>query len=131
MKGMLQKIVLFIAVVTVMGHTILPHIHHNEISVAMHHLDEQPSGKHHHDEEGSRDQQHHLFSFAQLDENFVPANGYSKSFEIPFEYVATAIITFDADSCPVNSKTHFGWYREFPPPDSYSPNLFSRPPPGC
>ena len=121
MIKVLQKILLLVAVITVTGHSILPHFHHDEIPATInhHHEDEeQPAGKHHHDDDNTKDNQHSLFSFVQLDENFVPAKGQVKTFELPVEYLPV-VITFLSSKFSASTKTHYGWYREYPPPDDY------------
>jgi len=132
MKKGLQKIVLLLAVVTVMGHSILPHFHHNEppVTTQQHHQhDEQDSGKHHHEDDNDNDRQHHLFSFAQLDENFVPVNSQNNSFELPLTYLSAFLVTYLSDDFPVNIKTHFGCYKVFPPPEKYFSSSSLRGPP--
>ena len=129
-KG-LHKILLLIAVLTVTGHSILPHYHHEETQIAVqqhHHDEEQPAGQHHEDDT-SKDTQHSLFSFAQLDENFVPANSQNNSFELPLTYLSAFLVTYLSDDFPVNTKTHFGCYKVFPPPEKYFPSSSRRGPP--
>ncbi len=126
----MQKVVLLIAIITLVGHSILPHIHHDEIPVAIlqHHQDEQPSGHHPHDDDNNKqDNQHRLFSFAQLDENFVPVNGQAKNFELPLTYVPTLIVNYQPFS--INTKTHFSCYKVFSPPEKYFSSSFHRGPP--
>ena len=99
MKKVLQKILLLVAVITVAGHSILPHIHHDETQVAVqqhHHDDEQPAGQHHEDDT-SKDTQHSLFSFAQLDENFVPVISQNNSFELPLTYLSAFLVNYLID----------------------------------
>lgn len=118
---MLQKILLLIAVITVTGHDILPHLHHDEpaIIVNQHQNEEQqPAGKHHHDDDKNKNNHHGIFSFVQLDENFIPANGQAKTFELPVMYMPV-LITFLSNNFSASAKTHYGWYREYPPPDDY------------
>ena len=134
MKKGLQKILLLIAVITVTGHSILPHFHHDETPVAIqqhHQEEEQPAGHHHHDDnsDNTKDNQHGLFSFAQLDEDFIPANAQIKNFELPAEYLIALIVTYLSDNYPVNTKTQFGCYIEFPPPDKYFSSSSHRGPP--
>src|SRR5215207_3695904 len=112
-----QKIVLFVAVATIIGHTSLPHHHYDAIEVLIHHLD--------------HDDDHNLFSFAQLDEDFVPVKSQKVNFDLPILYLLTPAITYHSNQIKKQSKTHFGYYREFPPPDNYTFHLFSRPPPAC
>ncbi len=118
MQKCLQKILLFIAVITVAGHSIIPHFHHEA---------EQAVEKHHHDDK--EDDHHGIFSFAQLDENFVPAKLQISGLELPVIYLATPIISYHLEIIAGNSKIHFGYYREFPPPDSYLSKLPARAPP--
>jgi hypothetical protein len=129
MKKGLQKILLLVAVVTVIAHSTLPHHHHNETPVAtQHHDDEkQPSGLSHHDND--KDDHHGIFSFAQLDENFVPAASQNNSVELPLTYLNALIAICLTDNFPVNTKTHFGWYREYPPPDKHFSSSSHRGPP--
>lgn len=118
---MLQTILLLIAVATVIGHGILPHIHYDEtpaITNQHHHDEEQPAGKHHHHDDKNKDDQHNIFSFAQLDENFIPTKGQARTFELPVEYLHV-IIEFRSSKFSATTKIHYGWYREYPPPDNY------------
>ena len=126
-----QKILLLVAVITVTAHSIFPHIHLDDImTFAKDHHHEQPVDKHHHDDtDNSKDNQHNLFSLGQLDENFVPAKGETKNFQLPVEYIAAFIVTYLKDKFPVNTKTHFGWYNEYPPPEKYFSSSSLRGPP--
>lgn len=131
-KKILQKILLLFAVITVIGHNILPHIHHDEIPVAIqqhHHQDEEPAGHHPLDDDNTQDNQHRLFSFAQLDENFVPVNSQNNSFELPLTYLSAFLVIYLLDDFPVNTKTHFGCYKVFPLPEKYFPSSSLRGPP--
>lgn len=129
MKRVLQKILLIIAVVTVIAHSTLPHYHHDKITVAIHQQydEEQLSGLSHHDDD--KDDHHGLFSFAQLDENFVPVNSQTNSFELPFTFLPSLIAIYLSDNFPVNTKIHFSWYKEYPPPDKNFPPSSHRGPP--
>lgn len=132
MKKGLQKILLLFAVITVLGHSILPHFHHDEIPVAIqqHHHDEQPAGHHPLDDDNNtKDNQHGLFSFAQLDENFVPVNSQNNSFELPVTYLFALVDIYVSHNFPVITKTHFGCYKVFPPPEKYFPSSSHRGPP--
>jgi hypothetical protein len=115
-----HKILLFFAVVIVIGHGVLPHLHHDEISTII---------QHHHNDH--HDDHHNIFSFAQLDENFVPSQFSKVNIDLPILYLVTPVITYQIDQLKEQSKNHFGHYREFPPPGNHLSNLFSRPPPAC
>ncbi len=130
MKKGLQKILLLITVVTVIAHSVLPHHHHAEITVATqqhHDEEEQPAGLSHHADDET--EHHSIFSFAQLDENFVPVKSQNNSFELPLTYLPALIVTYLSDNFPFNTKTHFGWYKEYPPPDKNFPSSSHRGPP--
>lgn len=131
MIKVLQKIILVVAVITVTAHSIFPHFHLDEIIafVEDHHHHEQPGSHHHDDAENSKENQKSLFSFAQLDDDFIPANDQPKNVELPAEYLATFIVAYVSNRFPVNTKTQFGWYIEYPPPDNHCYNLPSRAPP--
>ena len=132
MEKWVHKILLCIVVAIILGHSFLPHHHHEKIESVVHqhqHNEEHGSESNHPDHEGNKEDEHNIFSFAQLDENFVPANGQTKNFELPVEYLAAFIVTYLSNSFPVNTKTHFGWYKEYPPPEDYRFNLPSRAPP--
>jgi hypothetical protein len=122
------------AVATIIGHNSMPHHHHTEIQLLTHHNDhhnEQGTEADHHDQEQNKEDHHNIFSFAQLDEDFVPPQFSKVNIDLPILYLLTSVITYQFNKLKEKSKTHFGYYREFPPPDNYSSNLFSRPPPAC
>lgn len=130
MKKVLQKILLLFAVVTVIAHSTQPHHHHDEIPVAVEqHNDEeeQQAGVTHHDDD--KDDHHSIFSFAQLDENFVPVNSQNNSFGLPITYLSALIVTYLSEDFPVNIKPHFGCYKVFPPPEKYFSSSSHRGPP--
>lgn len=131
MKKGLQKILLLIAVLTVTWHSLVPHHHHDETlrTVQQHHPDEEQLAGSHHEDDSSKGTQHSLFSFAQLDENFVPLNSQNNSFELPLTYLSAFLVTYLSDGFPVNTKTHFGCYKVFPPPEKYFPSSLHRGPP--
>jgi len=122
------------AVATIVGHNTLPHHHHELIEALAHHNDHhevEDTDTDHHDHEQNRKDHHNIFSFAQLDEDFVPSQFSKVSINLPILYLLTPVITNQVKQLKENSKSHFGYYREFPPPGNYSFNLFSRPPPAC
>lgn len=101
MKKVLQKILLLFAVVTVIAHGTLPHHHHDETPVAVEqHYDEeeQPAGVTHHDDD--KDDHHGIFSFAQLDENFVPVNSQNNSFELPVTFLLALVDIYVSHNFP-------------------------------
>ena len=132
MQRWLQKILLFIAVATIIGHSSLPHHHHAQIEAVPHyhdHEEDHEARNNHHDHDENKDEDHSLFSFAQLDENFVPAKFQDISIRIPIVYLLTPVITYHYNLFREKSKTHFGFYKEYPPPGNYLSQLPSRGPP--
>ena len=127
-----QKILLFLAVATVIGHSSLPHHHHEQIETVAHqdHRNEkQGTDTHHHDHDESKDKDHSIFSFAQLDDNFLPVKFQVISFELAIVYLLTSVITYSYNLFIEKSKTYFGFYKEYPPPGNYLSELPSRGPP--
>ena len=94
------------------------------------HHHEQSADKHHHDDnDNSSDDQHNLFSLAQLDETFVLLKSQNNSFDLPLTYLSAFLVTYLSDDFPVNTKTHFGCYKVFSPPEKYFPSSSHRGPP--
>jgi hypothetical protein len=132
MQKWLQKILLFIAVATIVGHSSLPHQHHADIEMVAyhdHHEKEQGTGSSYHDDDDSKDEEHSIFSFAQLDENFVPVKFQDMSIELPIIYLLSPLITYRYNLFREKSKTRFGSYKEYPPPGNCLSKLPSRGPP--
>ncbi len=132
MQKWLQKILLFVAVATIIGHSSLPHHHHEQIETVAHHDHQDEgleTGSHDKDHHESKDEEHSIFSFAQLDENFVPVKFQDVSIELPIIYLLTPVITYHYNLFRAKSKTHFGFYKEYPPPGNYLSQLPSRGPP--
>lgn len=128
----MQKIMLLVAVVTVIVHSIIPHIHHHEGIFITHQMhDEFIEEAYHHDDENGTDEQHSLLSFAQLDNNYIPANKLINNLEIPVEFIPVLTAIGFADHITVRTKTHFGWYKEYPPPDNKILTLSFRGPPAA
>lgn len=131
-KKWLYKILMLVAVATIVGHGSMPHHHHLNIQAVAHHhehlenLGLEPD--HHHHNQGKEDH-HNIFSFAQLDEDFVHSQFSKTNIDLPVLYLLTPIITFHLQEIKQQSKTQFGCYREFPPPGKFISSLFSRPPP--
>ncbi|TWI79011.1 hypothetical protein IQ13_3402 [Lacibacter cauensis] len=128
MKKALQKIFLFVAVMTVMGHHVLPHLHHDKISVDIYHahdqhlLEQQPL-------DNNEDNQHHVFSFSQLDENFVPASSQNKCADVPLTFLPAIMIVCLSTDLPTIVKPPFGSYKVYPPPEKYFSSSSRRGPP--
>ncbi|HCL06537.1 MAG TPA: hypothetical protein DHW64_11500 [Chitinophagaceae bacterium] len=134
MIKMLNRILLMIAVITVIGHSILPHVHHSDQQVSVHadhEHSEDPKEKHHHHESGDdSENEHSLFSFVQLDDSFIPSGkgtNVKQVSEITF-YIPVAL-TFSIESVVAESRVHVSRYSQHTPPDPYLLLLPSRGPP--
>jgi hypothetical protein len=123
---------MLVAVATVIGHNSMPHHHRTEIQLFTNYDDHHEGAEaDHHDQGQSKEDDHNIFSFAQLDEDFIPSQFSKVNIDLPILYLLTPVITCQIAQLKEQSKNHFGYYREFPPPGNYLSNLFSRPPPAC
>ena len=128
----MQKILLLLAVVTVIVHSIIPHIHHHDgIFITQQLHDGSTEEAYHHDDENGNDEEHSLLSFAQLDDNYIPANKLINNFELPVEFIPVLTVIGFTDHFTLRAKTHFGWYKEYPPPDNKIFTLSFRGPPAA
>ena len=132
MKKWLYKILMFIAVITVIGHNTIPHHHDNAThEVLAHHNEfhdeqgEEPD----HDHDEHTDHNHNIFSLVQLDKDFVKPQFDKVCIDLPVLYLATPFISFRFARLNCNSKNQYSIYEEFPPPPYHQSDLFSRPPP--
>ena len=124
-----QKIVLFVAVTTITGHNFLPHYHHEEMQLVSHHEETEKTNDHH-DHDQNTEHHHNIFSFAQLDEGFIPIKFQIVGFELPILYLLTPEISCQLKLITSTTKA-FSYYREYPPPENYFHDLPSRAPPAC
>ena len=133
MQRLMQKILLLAAVITVIGHSIFPHIHHNEETLISHeqHHDESAPSKHHHDGESSSANRHSVLSFPQLDDNYLAPNRLVKNFELPVEFIPVLTAIIFIENFSINTKVHFGWYKKYLPPDTQIRSLSFRGPPAA
>jgi hypothetical protein len=120
---------MLVALATVIGHASFPHHHHIEIHSSNHYSHSHDHNKNHHEHNHDSNEPHNIFSFSQLDENFLPKQFGKSIIELLVVYLVTPFITYQINSFKQNTKTHFGYYMEYPPPDNFLPDLFSRPPP--
>lgn len=128
-----KTIILLLAVLTVITHSILPHIHLEDIAGLVktahephHHHDNLNDHRHSNDED---EQPHNLFSFAQLDENFIPGKDQFKKFELPTELTYILLSPGITNQFVRHLMPPFGPEEEYPPPGVYAFNLPSRAPP--
>jgi hypothetical protein len=133
MRKWINNILLIVAVLTIVGHNSLPHHHHDIIdAIAIHdHHDSEKACDHDDDHEQKKESHQNIFSFAQMDEEFVPKQ-YNKTYiDQPALYLHIPVLTEKFEPVRLISQCCFGYYREFPPPGKYLFNRFSRPPPSC
>jgi hypothetical protein len=115
----------------VTGHSIFPHHHHEEkfVNSDQHHHEGVTPGNHHHADDTMPESKNNLFSFAELDEKFVPAKWQDLNINLPVLYLLTPLITYQLNLFRINSKNKFGYYKEYPPPCNLLTDLPSRAPP--
>ena len=113
---------MMIAIAIMLGHNFMPHHHDHDTAIPDYH------NEHHEDSEHDKDH-HNIFSFAQLDENFLPSHFGNVNIDLPIVYLLAPLIIYQLKQLEQQSKTHFGYYREYPPPDTYLSDLPLRAPP--
>jgi hypothetical protein len=128
MQRWLHKTLMLVAVATIIGHNCMPHHHHDEIPHLSHHDEEEKMNDH--DHERNTENHHNIFSFVQLDEDFIPAKFQIVGFELPVLYLLTPEISYQLKLITSTTKA-FNYYREYPPPENYFHDLPSRAPPAC
>ncbi len=110
-----HKIVVLLALLVVMGHSILPH-HHEEHAAIEHHHDNDPD--------------HNVFSFIQLDEAFIPSKtGCSANYDSHSPIFISQLNEFNFTLTSFNKKPDYSFEKEFPPPRDYFNILSFRGPP--
>ncbi len=122
MKQWLQKILVSLAMLLVLGHNVFPHHHHDEeIAIEQHR---------HHDDDHDDDHHHSLFSFGQMDEIFIPGK-IQCNFHCdytPFIFtIAGNELNFELTL--FYKKPEYSFCKEFPPPGSYLHTYSLRGPP--
>ena len=122
MKQWLQKILISLAVLLVLGHNVFPHHHHDEeIAIEQHHDD---------DDDHEDDHHHSLFAFGQMDEIFIPGK-----IQCNFHCVYTPFIfkvagnEFNVELTLFYKKPDYSFCKEFPPPGKYHHTSSLRGPP--
>ena len=94
MQKWFQKIVLFLAVITVMGHNVLPHHHHEDVHGTLQHDHHEKQGVGHHHQDGEQDNDE--------DEDSLPLGDFNHSPE--FGKVITKPASFNDFSLKVPSE---------------------------
>jgi hypothetical protein len=129
MQRWVHKILMLVAVATIVGHNCMPHHHHDGIKLLSHH-EEVEKNNDHHDHEQNTEDHHSIFSFVQLDEDFIPTKFQVVGFELPVLYLPTPEISYQL-KLSTSTTEAFTYYREYPPPENCFLNLPSRAPPAC
>ena len=119
---MLKKLAyffIFLSVVITVSHSVIAHHHHFETAIE--------EADHHHDDD---DHDHSMFSFGQLDENFI----FSHSNIVLSNDVNTTLFLIPANPLLVTinfsiGRTDFITHQEFPPPKDYFHSASRRGPP--
>jgi hypothetical protein len=132
MKEYAHKSMMLIAVLVIFAHNMIPH-HHFDSPVVFHHDHHEDGNSNAEDfhADQSKEDHHNPFSFAQLDDKYIPSQLVKAKIELPILYILTPAFAIHLQCYKLQPKNLFGYYRKFPPPLDHSFNLFSRPPPGC
>lgn len=130
MIRLLQNIILLIAIGTVTAHSIFPHIHHDEAQIITgdhrNHAEQLVAlGQH----EKDSDEQHSIFSFVQLDENFFPANAQNKKVTPQHTFLFARLIAQQQAGFPVVVTPEKGHTKAYPVFDSHHTPPSHRGPP--
>ena len=115
----LSYIFIFFSVVITVGHSIIAHHH-----------DFEATESHHHDNGEDDDHDHSMFSFGQLDENFIFSHSnFTLSNDVNTTFF---LIPSNPLSVKINfsiGRTDFITHQEFPPPEDYFHSASHRGPP--
>ena len=127
-----QKAMLFVAVATIIGHNSLPHHHHEAVEAAAHyqeHDENHDAPFQHHEDDQDTEHHHNLFSLTRLGDDFIPTSFLKVKLELPILYLPVPSITYYLSEIKEQSKTHFGYYQEYPPPGNDLSSVQLRGPP--
>jgi hypothetical protein len=70
-------------------------------------------------------------SIAQLDHNFAPASAFYKCIKLSTEYAPVTGLSHSLQSPSSVAVTHYGWYKEYPPPGIRFSSFLHRGPPAA
>lgn len=118
----LAYIFIFLSVVITVSHSIIAHHHHFETAIE--------EANHHHDDGDDDHHDHSMFSFGQLDENFI----FSHTHTTISNDVNTTLFLIPVNPLLVTinfsiGRTDFITHQEFPPPEDYFHSASHRGPP--
>jgi hypothetical protein len=126
------KLIMLISVFIITGHNMLPHGHHvaNQTHLEMnhHHHGDAHDSDHQHN---SEDNQHSVFSFIQLDEEFFPSQ--FNTVKSPFfqNEIIIPETVLQIGFIAKGFKRPTTYYDRFQPPENFYSIFFSRPPPSA
>jgi hypothetical protein len=129
----LSKILMLLSVATIIAHSSVGHHHHEDMKTFIHHDQEHNNSHNSHDDDNTDGEQNHhnIFSFAQLDDTYLPSHYGKISVEVPIIYLIAPTFVLQIDKLSAKPTTCL-----FHPEDVllslyFSSSLFSRPPPSC
>lgn len=115
---------------TIISHNSIAHHHHEEMQPFVHHDHQHEHDGSHDGDDTSGDADHHnIFSFAQLDDNYIPSEPGKVTIEIPILYLLTPTLILQFDKLNAQSTTHLIHPEKVLLSLYFSSGLFSRPPP--
>jgi hypothetical protein len=127
----LSRILMLLSVMTIICHNSIAHHHHENMKPFVHHDHEHHHNNNSHDtDDASGDEQHHnIFSFAQLDDSYLPSQFGKLTIEVPILYLLTPTFVLQVDKLNATPTTHLFHREDVLVSLYFSSGLFSRPPP--
>lgn len=122
---------MLLSVMTIICHNSIAHHHHEDMKPFIHHDHAQQHAVHEDGNTAGDEGQHNVFSYAQLDDNYLPSQSGKLIIEIPVLYLITPTLVLQVDKLIAKSTTHIFHHDDDLVSLYFSSSLFSRPPPTC
>mgnify|MGYP001617045446 CR=1 FL=1 len=119
LKKIFCKILICLALLIVMGHSIVVHHHHDDVDTAI--------AKEHDDHDS--DHHHGIFSFGHLDDDFLLSNVQRSLAADMSVFIMYEFTGYSHDFLITNDSPEYHFKNEFPPPDNHSYHFSLRGPP--
>ena len=129
----LSKILMLLSVATIITHGSIAHHHHEDIKPFIHHDHEHHHTHNSHEDDNTAgdENDHNFFSFAQLDDSYLPSQFGKVIIEVPILYLLTPTFVLQVDKLNAKPTTHLFHREDVLVSLYFSSGLFSRPPPFC
>ena len=118
---------MLLSVLTIISHNSIAHHHHEDMKPFVHH--EHHDNNSHDNDDASGDDHHNIFSFAQLDDHYIPSEFAKITIEVPILYLLTPTFILLPDKLKVKPAAHVARPEGDLLSLYFSSGQFSRPPP--